>query len=213
MNGAGLASIIGSRGTSLAETRGMLGEYFDALKEQKDLLAQAGQVKFYTPEQVSQMGFSTETGEPFVLDTGWLLKVTPGANGAEPAVSFITPSDFLADVETGQWEITQDQTFIAPSGKQYTSEELQAQLPEPEGVAISASGLAVDYSEEQLANIGLQTITPMAASYLVKLAGTDPQLFLKNVHEIGRTSDLEKILGLVGFTPEQINTVFNTRDA
>ena len=136
MNGTDLTRIVGSWGTSLTETRGMLGEFFDALKEQKDSFTQAGrqisEVKFFTPEEVRQLGLTTETGEPFTLETGWLLKLTPGANGAEPTMSFVTPSDFLTDIEAGQWEITQDQAYISPSGRRYSPEEVQAQLPEPE---------------------------------------------------------------------------------
>ena len=126
MNGDKLKNItelLGKYGTSLEESKALMGELIPVLEERKKQATFPQMPQFFTPTDVEGMGFKTETGEPFKLDEGWMLKLTPGANGAAPAVSFITPE---------KWEIKEDQTYISPGGQAFTREELETQLATPE---------------------------------------------------------------------------------
>lgn len=204
MNGA--EDILSKYGTSLKETRAMLGELMPAIqRRRKAQYPFLGATQYLTAEDVRDLGLITEAGEPFVLEEGWQLKITPGANGAEPSFSFITPE---------KWEITQDQTYISPEGQRFTREELEVQLATPEipleirdiyGAVFPERDI-----EEFLASIAISPEMPVPERMRAEKELED---FYSTLMEIGRTEETETILKMLGATEGQIEEFFAYAEA
>jgi len=201
----GISELLKSYGTSLGETRKLMPLLTEEMTKQKEARLALPQVpEFFTPAEVGGLGLTTETGEPFKLDEGWLLKMTPGANGAEPVMSFITPE---------KWEITQDQTYISPEGQRFTQEEIQTQIETPE-IPLQVEDVfgkvfPTGYSGKDIE----QTLTWLRGTggwYGERdwVAEARQQEFAQAIWAIGRTEDTESLLSGLGMKPEEITQFF-----
>jgi len=195
----GISELLSRYGTSLKETRALMPELTEAVKRQRAIKPPTfPQVpRLFDPEEVKGMGLVTEAGEPFQLDPGWMLKVTPPVDGKEPKISYITPEN---------WEITQEQTYISPEGKMFTKEEIEAQLVAPE----------IPLEVEQVFGRVFPTVED-AGQVLTWATESEENLneFLELVHRIGRTEDTEDLLSKMfpEITPEQVEEFFATMPA
>ena len=184
-----ITDIFKRHGTSLAETKAMMGELLPALEERKAQATFPEMPQFFTSADVEGMGLLTEAGEPFTLEEGWMLKLTPGVNGAEPAVSFITPE---------KWEITQDQTYISPEGQSFTKEELEQQIATPE----------IPIELEDVFGKVFPLLTEKAIKgTLAYISQSDENLndFLNTLRQVGDTAETRELLTML--FPEQSEEV------
>lgn len=138
----GIEELLKKYGTSLAETRKLMPELVESIKRERAMRPPPLPTtpQFFTAEEVRGMGLVTEAGEPFELELGWRLKVTPPVDGQEPIISYITPED---------WEITQDQMYISPEGERFTREQMEVQWAEAERYRQTVSDYGLLYKEYQ----------------------------------------------------------------
>ena len=182
----GISDLLQRYGTSLEETRALMPQLTEAVRQRRVVrppaLPQAPQ--FFTPEEARQFGVE--------LEPDWTLKVTPGQDGAEPSISYISPE---------KWEITQDQMYISPEGKRYTKEQMEAQLAAPEiPLEVEQVFGRLYPSDEFIPDV--QTI--------LRWAEEKPDEFLEDIWGRGRTEDTEAVLKMMfpEITPEQLDEFF-----
>jgi len=119
---------------------------------------------------------------------GWMLKLTPDTSERGYSFSMITPE---------KWEITEDWKYISPEGKQYGYEEMEDVVGEhPETVY----GVTKDRTEEA----ELVAIT----SYLER----DPEGFMADLMEAGRTSESENLLKQLGASEQFVDYLFMSEE-
>ena len=117
MNGDGIRGLLAKYGAGVGTARQHRAD-FEAMRLGPSFMPPSPDTPaLFSPEEVAGLGLTAESGEPFVLEAGWQLKLTPGANGAEPTFSLITPE---------KWEVFEDQSYLSPEGQRYTLEELEA---------------------------------------------------------------------------------------
>jgi hypothetical protein len=194
MNGDSITELLRKYGAGETET--LIPQLVTAIeKRKKATLPTAAQ--FYTPEQVSEMELKTETGEPFALDEGWLLKITPARNGGEPAVSYISPE---------KWEFTGTE-WISPEGQHFTQEELEAQLEAPEVPLEVEDVFGKVFGIEDAASVSLA-----AQQTLDWMSQSDENLtaFLNTIRGKGRSTETEELLTTLfpDITTEDIGAIF-----
>ena len=187
----GIEELLKKYGTSLEETRKLMPELVESIKREREAMmppALPTTPQFFTAEEVRGMGLVTEAGEPFELELGWRLKVTPPVDGQEPMISYITPEE---------WEITQDQIYISPIGERFTREQIEAQLAAPE----------VPLEVEQVFG---RVFPERDVVEVLAYAEAQPELFYRDIRDIGRTPETETFLKTIfpEITPEQIDELF-----
>ena len=200
MNGA--EDILSKYGTSLKETRAMLGELMPAIRRRRETAQYPflETTQYLTAEEVRELELTTETGLPFELEEGWTLKITPGANGAEPSFSFITPE---------KWEILEDQTYISPEGERFSWEEIQAQLAAPEIPLEMEQIFGKVFPERELEELlaSMEISPEMPVPERIR-AERELEEFWNTLLETGRTPETEQILRWLGATEEEIDELF-----
>jgi len=151
--------------------------------------------QFFTAEEAREFNID--------LEPGWMLKVTPGADGAAPSLSYIT--------STG-WEITRDRDLIAPEGTRYTQKEYEAQLAETEATQAEVERVfgrvfPEEDIEELLAGMAVSPEMPVAERMRAEEA---QEAFLEALQQIGRTEDTEALVGRMfpGIAEESIAALF-----
>ena len=199
MNGE-ISELLQKYGTSLEETRKLMPKLTEAVERERAIKPTTPQ--FFTPEEVKGMGLITEAGEPFELDPGWTLKVTPPVDGAEPSISYITPE---------KWEITQDQMYISPEGQRFTREEIEAQLAAPEVPLEVEQVFGAVFPEWDIEDFLAQMAISedMSDSERIK-AEQAQQEFIDTLQEMGRTEDTEALLRQLGVKESDIPLFFPT---
>ncbi len=199
MNGD-INKILQSYGTSLKELKAFFPKLIaESAKKKKAQYPFLNVPKFFTAEEVKGMGLTTETGEPFELEEGWMLKLTPGKNGDEPSFSLKSP--------IGE-EVGLEDVFITEAGEWKTRAEIEAFAEEYEAQRASweetipslYSKLFPEMSEEDLGVWGIEDVQ--------KYATENPEDFLQRVWNIGRTPETEALFKLMGATEERINEIF-----
>lgn len=251
----GYARIIERYGTSLEETRKMVGELGAALKARKYKFLPSP--VFMTPGEAAEYGITLE--EPLPED--WMLKITP-IEGGTPTISFITPD---------KWEIRGEDEYVSPEGEVYTRAQMEAMergltlekgavapparqfriaveqglIPEgsrflgieggqiqyiPPGEAkaetttLSPEDLAKTYGEQELyrwtiatqyeAHEALREIFPEETiEEILVYADEDPEGFIGELLEAGRTEETETILKFFGATDAEIGEIFGETPA
>jgi len=112
---------------------------------------------------------------------GWMLKLTPDTSERGYKLSFLTPE---------KWEITEDWEYISPEGKQYDYTEMETVVGEhPEAVYGELP------PEEDLLGI---------VSYLE----SNPEEFMADLMEAGRTTQSEELLRKLGASEAYIDYLF-----
>jgi len=116
---------------------------------------------------------------------GWMLKLTPDTSERGYSFSMITPE---------KWEITEDWKYISPEGKQYGYEEMEDVVGEhPETV----------YGQIE----PTETLESIMA-YL----NVDPEGFMSDLMEAGRTTESEDLLKQLGASEAYIDYVFMSEE-
>ena len=214
----GISDLLERYGTSLAETRKLMPRLTEAVKRQRAVKPPAfpQMPGFFTAEEAKEYGVE--------LERGWMLKVTPGGDGVEPSISYIT--------STG-WEITKDEGLISPEGKRYTREEYEAERAEVEAEMALAEAQMADPGywrrlreweevervfgrvfpeediEELLAEMAISPEMPEPERMRAEQAQDE---FLRAIREIGRTEDTEELLRKMGASEEDLKLIFGKVD-
>ena len=177
---SGVSDLLSKYGTSLSETRKLFGEMMPAVqKEKKYPLLETPQ--FFTAQDVKGLGLTTGTGEAFELKEGWMLKLTP--NGAEPTISLKSP--------TGE-EVGLEDVLVTPEGEWVTRAQQEVQLTEwQDTIGTLSSKLFPEY--EQIDFTGV-----------LEYAQENPEDFMARIQKIGRTSETEALLKMMGATEQDI---------
>jgi len=116
---------------------------------------------------------------------GWMLKLTPDTSERGYKLSFLTPE---------KWEITEDWKYISPEGKAYDYTEMETVVGEhPEAVYGELP------PEEDLLGI---------VSYLE----SNPEEFMADLMEAGRTTESEDLLKQLGASEAYIDYVFMSEE-
>lgn len=119
------------------------------------------------------------------LREGWMLKLTPDISERGYSLSFITPE---------QWEITEDWKYISPEGERYDYTEMEAVVGErPEAV------------------YGPIEPTETLESILAYL-DVDPEGFMADLMEAGRTTESEDLLKQLGASEQFIDYLFMSEE-
>lgn len=213
MNDYELKSLLNKYGTSLEETRKLVPKLTEAMRKMRAAKPPAfPQVpQFFTPREAKEYGVD--------LEPEWMLKLTPGSNGNEPNLSYITPAG---------WEITGDK-YISPKGKTFTYEEFEKQfgavtsMPPPVELGLGREKAGLEWKPPTVGREPIETEAPANIEQvfgkvfpeydvdeLVKYAETQPEAFYDDIQEIGRTPETEDLLTTMfpEITAEQLNEFF-----
>ena len=184
----GISELLEKYGTSLAETRKLMPRLAEELKrppkpppapQLPTVPWEIGVPQFFTAEEARQLGVE--------LEPGWQLKVVPHKDPAPPAYSLITPEE---------WEITEGQMYISPEGQRFTREQLETQLAAPE----------IPLEVEQVFG---KVFPEREVTEMLAYAEAQPEAFLADIFEIGRTPETEELLRTTfQATPEQLEEFF-----
>ena len=215
--------VIASFGTSLEETRKMIPELRAALKRKQKYAFMPSPIYL---QQAELAEYGIELEEP--MPEGWLLKIKPGKDGAEPTTSFITAE---------KWEMITG-GYISPEGIRQAEPPSFEEAPSlyetmeelPTGPAIPPArqfrmmveqGLIPEGSsflgieEGQIKYIppgeaeALRVTFPGELPYAVlEYAQTDPEGFIGELLEAGRSEETETILKMLGATEADIGEIF-----
>lgn len=188
----GIPDILERYGTSLAETRKLVGELAPAIAKRKKGFLKVPQ--FLTAEQAKEYGVE--------LEEGWMLKLTPGRDGVEPSFSYITPE---------KWEITQDQMYISPEGQRFTREQIEAQLQGRREFERWVGKTPEEMAEERQLRIEQvfgKVFPQRDIEEVIAYAEAEPEAFYTDILEAGRTTETEKLLEMLGATEEQLEEFF-----
>ncbi len=211
----GIANILKKYGTSLAETRKLVPELVASIEQERAIRPPIVPTtpQFFSPEDVVGMGLLTETGDPFELEPGWRLKVTPPVNGTESAVSFITPED---------WEITQAEEYISPEGQKFNRREFEAFF-NPNKLLYEnyqRTGGELDIATWGMIGAPLtpglgpeqvfgEVFQERDVAEVLAYAEADLEVFVKDILDIGRTPQTETLLkAMYQITPAQLDEFF-----
>ena len=103
-------------GSSLSQVREMYPQLQTAIKQRQLMATFPTQSLFFTATEAQDLGLP--------IQDGWMLKMTPIKGGEGYTSSLITP---------GEWEITEDDLYISPEGKEFTRADMEALLSMPTG--------------------------------------------------------------------------------
>lgn len=159
-------------------------------KERYPLLKTA---QFFTPLEAKEFGID--------LQEGWLLKMTPGENGAEPILMLKSPK--------GE-EVSFEDVLVAESGEWITRTEYEAPIKEYEAAQEEfRRAFGEVFPEQELEDLiaGLTVTEGMTLPEQV-MADKRAQEFYNTLIEIGRTPETEAILKWLGATEEDIGEFF-----
>ncbi len=193
----GISGLLERYGAGLKEARAKGIE--PALRERRPILPTPTTPQFFTAEDVASLGLKLESGEDFSIEAGWLLKLTPGANGAEPAFSLVSPEG---------WEMLEDQTWLSPEGESYTIEQLEQMQAEQLDVPLPQM-LSELAAYEHRAKIGIsdEELSQIIAEFQT-YEEEDWENFYTRLMEEGQTPENETLLRVLGATDEEIESIF-----
>ena len=96
----------------------------EQLRKAKDIAIEQRRITTTLPMQSLFFSATEAQDLGLPLQKGWMLKITPIEGGEGYTSSLITP---------GEWEITEDDLYISPEGKEFTRADMEALLSMPTG--------------------------------------------------------------------------------